>query len=776
ASVSSVLSVVDVNEPPTAVTLTNTVTSLPENTTVQTRVADLVVTDDALGTNTLGLAGADMAMFEIIGTSLYLKANQTLDFETHPQLHVTVNVDDVTVGTTPDASVSSVLSVVDVNEPPTSLTLHLSSSLIDEHGTTVLSGSFADPDTRDTHQVSIDWGDGSAATTLNLAANVLIFSADAHQYRNNRSADAPYTVRVTVTDPAGASVAGETAVTVKNVAPSHLLVSLTLPPDHAAGTVILAGSFADPGTLDAHAVTIDWGDGTSATTLNLAAGTTTYGNLLHRYLDQRPGNAPYTVRVTVADEALSTVATATTALAPWLDYGDAPDSYRTLRASNGPRHAVGSGLFLGVQVTADADGRPAASALGDRDDGVTFGPILRQGVTTTVRVIASQAGRLDAFLDFNADGDFADAGEQIFNSVAVVAGENNLSFSIPAGAASATTYARFRLSSVGGLSFDGRASDGEVEDYRVTVGLGGSCTQLAVGRYQCDVVNATPGGVVTFAYGTVAGATPLPAYHVTLGILAPVIYGLGAADATGHAAAILNVPSALIGHTLLVQAFEQTGGSQVTPVRTFLVESSLVGAHPTQNPVLPEDVNDDGWVTPLDVLLVINYVNASPAERLLLNPADAQPPYFDVTGDEQVTPQDVLVVINWLNNQAWRLGEGEAGSEYVLPVVAEAPFAAVIAGNTVAPVVPVYAPVAAMEETGVRQAGTSGVTSSSSTRLNSGLSEFEVMQKIHLPGARNSKDPDLLELVDVVVDFELDNILSDIAGDVLGQWSRSAAT
>ncbi|MCY2990701.1 MAG: Ig-like domain-containing protein, partial [Planctomycetota bacterium] len=110
------------NNPPT-VALTNTVTTLPENTEVQTKVADIVVTDDGLGTNTLSLTGPDMAMFEIIGSSLYLKAGQTVDFETHPQLHVTVNVDDVTVGTTPDASVSSVLSVVDVNEPPTAVTL-----------------------------------------------------------------------------------------------------------------------------------------------------------------------------------------------------------------------------------------------------------------------------------------------------------------------------------------------------------------------------------------------------------------------------------------------------------------------------------------------------------------------------------------------------------------------------------------------------------------------------------------------------------------------------
>ena len=167
--------------------------------------------------------------------------------------------------------------------------------------------------------------------------------------------------------------------------PSDLLLNLALTPDNRPGTVILDGSFTDPGTLDTHTVTIDWGDGTTEEVAGLAAGVTGFSDIEHHYLDQRPGNAPYTVRVTVADEALSTENTILTGLPPWLDYGDAPDSYATLRADNGARHATGSGLFLGAGVDGDADGQPTDDALGDGDDedGVTFGPILRQGRTAT---------------------------------------------------------------------------------------------------------------------------------------------------------------------------------------------------------------------------------------------------------------------------------------------------------------------------------------------------------------------------------------------------------
>ena len=58
-------------------------TPLQENTVTTSRikVADIVVTDDALGTNSLSLFGVDAANFEIDGFALYLKAGTTLNFE-----------------------------------------------------------------------------------------------------------------------------------------------------------------------------------------------------------------------------------------------------------------------------------------------------------------------------------------------------------------------------------------------------------------------------------------------------------------------------------------------------------------------------------------------------------------------------------------------------------------------------------------------------------------------------------------------------------------------
>jgi hypothetical protein len=80
-----------------------------ENKCLLTRhssIADISITDDALGINNLSLTGADANYFEIFNNGLYVKAGTVLDFETKVNHVVNVAVDDVTVGSTPDASVS----------------------------------------------------------------------------------------------------------------------------------------------------------------------------------------------------------------------------------------------------------------------------------------------------------------------------------------------------------------------------------------------------------------------------------------------------------------------------------------------------------------------------------------------------------------------------------------------------------------------------------------------------------------------------------------------
>jgi hypothetical protein len=157
------------------------------------------------------------------------------------------------------------------------------------------------------------------------------------------------------------------------------------------------------------------------------------------------------------------------------DYGDAPLPYPTPKASNGAYHAIISPLYLGSAVDGEPDGQPDAGALGDDknsvddEDGVIFPPAIMKGGTAQINIIASGNGLLNAWIDFNADGDWADAGEKVFSNLPLVFGTNALSFVVPESAALGFTFSRFRFSTQSGLSFTGGAQDGEVEDYRIEI-------------------------------------------------------------------------------------------------------------------------------------------------------------------------------------------------------------------------------------------------------------------------------------------------------------------
>jgi len=158
------------------------------------------------------------------------------------------------------------------------------------------------------------------------------------------------------------------------------------------------------------------------------------------------------------------------------DWGDAPDvPFPTLKASNGARHVIDGVTFLGGPPDAEPDGQPNATATGDDlagspdEDGVQWVSPLIPGFTAFVDVTASVPGMLDAWIDFNANGSWADPGEQIFLSFPLNPGSNQLMFYVPPGSSPGATFARFRFSTAGGLSYTGSAPDGEVEDYVVSI-------------------------------------------------------------------------------------------------------------------------------------------------------------------------------------------------------------------------------------------------------------------------------------------------------------------
>ncbi len=166
-----------------------------------------------------------------------------------------------------------------------------------------------------------------------------------------------------------------------------------------------------------------------------------------------------------------------------IDYGDAPDSYGTVLASNGARHElVAGGVRLGSRVDGEQDAAryPASddmTAPVDDEDGITFVTGVQAGLDLVIEVEASATGLLSGWIDFDGDGSF-DADEQVLADLPVSAGRIFQLLSVPASAKAGDSWARFRISSAAGLQPTGGAPDGEVEDYPILISEYG--TQISV--------------------------------------------------------------------------------------------------------------------------------------------------------------------------------------------------------------------------------------------------------------------------------------------------------
>ena len=183
---------------------------------------------------------------------------------------------------------------------------------------------------------------------------------------------------------------------------------------------------------------------------------------------------------------------------PPRDYGDAPENY-PVRLPTGANHRITS-LFLGTAVSAEDDGQPTNFASGDSDDDGVIpltDMVVYPGVNSLASflIVASEAGSLDAWIDFNTDGDWLDPGEAIASSHAVQAGVNTLTFNVPASAVLGNSYARFRLSENGGLNPDGIADSGEVEDYFVRVHDGSQHDPSAISPDQTLILDNRNGQI-----------------------------------------------------------------------------------------------------------------------------------------------------------------------------------------------------------------------------------------------------------------------------------------
>jgi PKD repeat protein len=162
--------------------------------------------------------------------------------DTYP-ISLVVRDDDTGEGTAAaSVTVNNVAPVIDPAD------LQLSATEIDENGTVTLTGSFTDIGTEDTHEVTIDWGDGnSSPATVTQDAGSGTFTAT-HQYWDDTpsgtSSDV-FTITATVTDDDTGTGSASTTVTVNNVDPQLANLSITSPVSENR-VAQLTGNIIDP--------------------------------------------------------------------------------------------------------------------------------------------------------------------------------------------------------------------------------------------------------------------------------------------------------------------------------------------------------------------------------------------------------------------------------------------------------------------------------------------------------------------------------------------------
>lgn len=105
--------------------------------------------------------------------------------------------------------------------------------------------------------------------------------------------------------------------------------------------------------------------------------------------------------------------------------------------------------------------------------------------------------------------------------------------------------------------------------------------------------------------------------------------------------------------------YRATDGSGESNLGT--VHITIETEFPWHNGLSPRDVNDDGYISPIDALQIINALNRREGGPLPTVPPRPRPltrPFYDVAPDNELAPRDAIWVINYLNSRG---GTGATG-------------------------------------------------------------------------------------------------------------------
>ncbi len=255
------ISVNDVNNPPTAIALSDL--QVDENDTLKTLIGTFSTTDiDDPDTHTYSLVSgsgdSDNGLFSIINDSLLLAG--ALDYDNDSTLEIRVQTDD---GNGETFQMRFTISVNDINYLPTALTLS-TSQVVENISIGTLIGTFTttDIDASDIHTYTLVSGSGDSDNGLFSITNNSLFLAGALDYDN----DSTLEIRVQTDDGNGGTFQMSFTISVSDVNNPPIALALSasqVAENDPVGTLIGTFTTTDIDDPDIHTYSLVSGSGDS---------------------------------------------------------------------------------------------------------------------------------------------------------------------------------------------------------------------------------------------------------------------------------------------------------------------------------------------------------------------------------------------------------------------------------------------------------------------------------------------------------------------------------
>lgn len=314
------VTVINMNDPPTNVTLDGSMTALIPENSKDVQIDSLITEDEDQGQSfSYTLISNPGGNFEIRGDKLFASRSANLDYESSKSYQITVNSTDN--GNPPQSvQISLVIGLRDVNEKPTNITL--SNSNVQENkptGTVIGQLTVSDPDRQQSHVCSLT---DSANGRVALSNNQLTVGSTSVNYEDASS----FSVKVLCRDPGGLTVENTFVILVQdlNEAPTGIILTNDqVQESKKSGSIVARINVTDPDNAKSQLQTFSFSISSSDPSQPFEIQN---NKLVTKRVLDFENNAQWVVRVKAEDDGNPPLSRTETFTIQVIDVNDAPSA------------------------------------------------------------------------------------------------------------------------------------------------------------------------------------------------------------------------------------------------------------------------------------------------------------------------------------------------------------------------------------------------------------------------------------------------------------------